>query len=64
MMNQFTINTHTTGMAWPKSLNKYLKNCLIHNIETGLIDIFLQKTNATLAITEHMNTRNQYYYSS
>jgi len=45
MMNQFTINTHTTGIAWPKSLNKYLKNCLIHNIETGLIDIFLQKTN-------------------
>ena len=49
-MNQFIINTHTTG----RSFTKIVCGKLSHwNIMTGFVNIFSRHTSASLVITEN-----------
>ena len=53
MMNQFTINTHTSGRGLIEITQQVSEKLSLHNIETGLVNIFLQHTSASLVITEN-----------
>jgi len=52
-MNQFTINTHTAGRGLIEITSLLAQQLSQLNIETGLLNIFLQHTSASLIITEN-----------
>jgi len=53
MMNQFTINLNTTGRGLIEITQQVSDKLSQYNIETGLVNIFLQHTSASLVITEN-----------
>lgn len=53
MINQFTINTHTTGRGLIEITQQVSKELSHYDIQAGLVNIFLQHTSASLVITEN-----------
>jgi len=56
MMNQFTIDTHTSGRGLTEITQQISQKLFHYNIETGLLNIFLQHTSASLVITENADS--------
>ena len=56
MMNQFTIDTHTSGRGLTEITQQISQKLSHYNIETGLLNIFLQHTSASLVITENADS--------
>ena len=52
-MNQFVINIHTTGRGLTEITQTVSEKLSHYNIMTGLVNIFLQHTSASLVITEN-----------